>query len=201
MEQSRARDVQRPPRAPFWCEKRSSQHDPGMLNFSARSQPPPSTENPGHAARMGHRGLPRAARVGARRGSVPRRCAPCTVPGRRAGGSSPESGRNDGSMPCRVRRAKRRRHRPGPRSGDRGASVQASPKVRACGHDAGRPSRAGAGDGRIDPPGCGSGCGSRSGYGRRQAPPFLWSAPAALAYARLTMLSPRTADRSRSVGP
>ena len=173
MEQSRARDVQRSPRAPFWCEKRSSQHDPGMLNFSARSQPPPSTENPGHTARMGHRGRPRAARVGARRGSVPRRCAPCTVPGRGAGGRR----RNPVGMtarcpaasgapsvdvidPVRVQATAARPSRLPPRSGPE------------CGHDAGRPSRAGAGDARIDPPGCGSGCGSRSGYGRRQAPPL-----------------------------
>ena len=34
---------------------------------------------------MGHSGWPRVARVGARRGSVPRRCAPGTVPGRKDG--------------------------------------------------------------------------------------------------------------------
>ena len=62
------------------------------VRISARSKPPPSTENPRTAARIGRSGWPRGAMVGARRGPVPRHYAPCTVPGRGAGGGCARAG-------------------------------------------------------------------------------------------------------------
>ena len=79
-------------------------------------------------------------------------------------------------------RGRRRGPRPGPRSGRTGARrFRLSPRPGlGCCHGAGRPSR--TGDGPVDPPGCGSGCGSRPGYG----PPFSFGArpPRSRAHAR-----------------
>ena len=61
----------------------------GVLT-SSRSRPPPSTENPGNAVRMGRSGWPRAAGVGARRCRVPRRCASGRGAGDAYAGPKPE---------------------------------------------------------------------------------------------------------------
>lgn len=74
---------------------------------SARSKPPPSTEDPSNDARMGHNGGPRAARVEARR---------CSVPGRGAG-CPPGAAGIDITDPVRDRAGPRRVRSSGHQSG------------------------------------------------------------------------------------
>ena len=83
---------------------------------------------------------------------------------------------------------KARCHRPGPRSGRAEARRSRLPPKSepGCGRGAGRPSRAGARDGPVDPPGWGSGCRSRPDCGPARAPPLSLGArpPHARARAR-----------------
>ena len=80
---------------------------------------------------------------------------------------------------------------------DRGVSVQASTRARAWMRlwRARAPVRTGPGDGPVDPPGYGAGCGSRPGCGPERVAPISLGARMC---ARPTVLSHRTADRSRS---
>ena len=83
-------------------------------------------------------------------------------------------------------------YRPGLRSGRAGARrsrLPPRPELGGC-RGAVRPSRADAGDGPADPPGCGSGCRSRPGCGPVRAPLLCsWARP------------PRSRARARSCCP
>ena len=92
---------------------------------------------------------------------------------------------------CQARQASQ--SWPSPRSGRTGARrSKLLPRTgsRGC-RGAGYPSRTGAGDGPGDPPGCESECRSRPSYGPERAPSLC-------SWARPTVLSRRTADRSGS---
>ena len=113
---------------------------------SAPGSRPPGTENPGAVARMDHDGQPRAARVGARRGPVPRRG------GYRSGARGwgfvrrARAGRTS-ARPCRARHARswqrvmqpRARGPLGPRPQPEGASGRVRPWNRADSCVGGKP--------------------------------------------------------------
>ena len=74
--------------------------------------------------------------------------------------------------------------------------------LRQPGAGAGRPSRAGTGNGPVDPPSCGSGCRSRDDFGPERVPPLSFGArpPRSRTRARPYYPAARRTDPDRPVG-